>query len=340
MRTKKNIIIIMILIFIGVNISFYIKERIHWMGEGHTNLQAKEYYILGNMVFFYRKILNIIFDVDNPIMYPLNKLQELIYNKGSKYLPNDDGEIAIWKYKFYLYFYVHKDYMPDFTPKYPNDISSERIALLDEIYWTIETLATKRITDKEMNEEMKYMILPNLATFYDTKQTNYFGTKSGFYRTQALMDSSKHMQRVENIIEWLTKFKSEWTTVLEKKIYKQHPVIIVNHYFALHENLTYLIRKNLNSKTFDCKHPYTDLFVKSRDEMYGDGESSALFRLPKRQTELYFDMIFIGTEMSNEILYLLHQKCGIEFKVGYPSEEWIDHYQELLKKKQLQKSEN
>ena len=39
-------------------------------------------------------MLNSVFDADSIAMKPLNKLQSYLYNKGIKYIPEDDAERA------------------------------------------------------------------------------------------------------------------------------------------------------------------------------------------------------------------------------------------------------
>jgi hypothetical protein len=208
--SKKRIFLLIFIIFVSSNIVFYIKERIHWVSAEHAHIDAKEYFVLNNMVFFYRKMLNIFIEVDHPFMQPLNKLQENLYHKGVKHLPKDDAEIAIWRYKFFLYFYVRKNYMPKVYLANPKDVSKKRTDVLDEAYWIMETLAIKNIADFEMNQEIKYKIFPLIASFYALKHGNYFGSKAAFYRTKALMQSPVHMQRIERLIDWLITFKKGW----------------------------------------------------------------------------------------------------------------------------------
>lgn len=322
-KVKKNIFIILLLIFIGGNISFYLKNRYHWINSEHTNLKAKEYFVLGNMVFFYRKILNIFVEVDNPIMYPLNNLQENIYNKGIKYLPKNDAEIAIWKYKFFLYFYSRKDYTPDKHLNNSKEMSPKRVKVLDDMYWAIETLATQSISDSEMNQ-MKYKIFPLIVSYYEMLQGNYFGSKSGYYRIQALMKNKKYQQRVIAIINWLVIFKKELDddVTLKKEIEKYHPAIVTSYYLALISSIETIFIYEMENKTLKCDNQYIDLYINNRREVYGDGKTSPLFKLKKGQSQVLYNMIF-QTEVTKILVYEFHKKCGIEFEIGYPDEAFI-----------------
>ena len=329
-----------IIFFILANMTFYEKERFHWINDEHSNLKAKEYYILGDMVFFYRKVLNIFFVADSPVMLPLNNLQELIYNEGIKYLPKDDGEIAIWRYKFFLYFYVRRNYLPEQHLDNSKIISQKRVKVLDDMYEIIETLATKDINDSEMNQ-MKYKIFPLLVSSYGLGQGNYFGSKSGYYKIKKLMQSKKHMIRMEKIIDWLIKFKSEWSDELKNSIEKYNPMIVVAHYFALIDLTERIIDKDLTiNGVFRCDNPYINLYIKSRKEIYGDGENTALFRLKKGQDKMLYRMIFT-THLSKSLVYLIHNKCNINFDTGYPNEEFIkiitSKFKKQIKIKRIEK---
>lgn len=321
---KKIVFFLLIIIFIFGNISFYLKERAHWINDNHTNLKAKEYFILNNMVFFYRKMLNIFVEVDNPVMYPLNNLQEVIYNKGIKHLPKDDAEIAIWKYKFFLYFYVRKNYKPDKYLSNSKIISKKRVKILNDMYWAIETLATRPISDSEMNH-MKYKIFPLIVSYYELSKGNYFGSKAGYYRIKALMQNKEHVQRIEKIINWLIIFKGEWNSdlILYKEIDKKHPEIIVAHYLALIGFIEVILDKAIQNKSLLCDNPYIDLYAKSRKEIYVDGKNSALFKLKNGQDKVLYQMIF-QTQLTKILLYELHEKCGIAFSIEYPDKQFIN----------------
>ena len=56
--------------------------------RGQRVFRAKRYGI------FYKVMLNSVFDADSIAMKPLNKLQSYLYNKGIKYIPEDDAERA------------------------------------------------------------------------------------------------------------------------------------------------------------------------------------------------------------------------------------------------------
>jgi hypothetical protein len=94
-----------------------------------------------------------------------------------------------------------------------------------------------------------------------------------------------------------------------------------------------MLNRDRHNKTLACDHKYIDLYIKSRHEFYGDGQSSALFRLPRGQTELFYDMA-LKTQSSILLIYELHEQCGIEFRIEYPSQRYID--QVILPYKQKQ----
>ena len=321
---KKYILLLLLAIFIGGNISFYFQERAKWIYNGQPYPKAKEYYVLGNMVFFYRKMLNIFVEVDNPIMSPLNTLQESIHNKGIKYLPENDAEIAVWRYKFFLYFYTRKNYLPDKHLSNSKEISKKRVKVLDDMYWAIETLATKKIADEEINR-MKYKVFPLIVSYYALSHAYYFGSEPSYSLMKALMQSEIHMQRVEKIIDWLVIFKDEWSNdlTLYKEIEKKHPEAVTSHYLALISFIETVLDKEINNKTITCSNPYIGLYARSRKEVYGDGKSSALFRLKGNQGGVLYQMIF-QRQISKTIVYELHERCGIEFSIEYPSEKFIN----------------
>jgi len=321
---KKYILLLLLAIFIGGNISFYFQERAKWIYNGQPYPKAKEYYVLGNMVFFYRKMLNIFVEIDNPIMSPLNTLQESIYNKGIKYLPENDAEIAVWRYKFFLYFYTRKNYLPDKHLSNSKEISKKRVKVLDDMYWAIEALATKEIADEEMNR-MKYKIFPFIVSYYELAQWNYFGSEPSYSLMKSLMQNKEHMQRIINMIDWLVTLKKEWSNDLNlyKEINSKHPEVVVYHYRVLINFIEAIFAHEKNNKTLKCNNSYIGLYVKSRKEVYGDGKTSSLFKLKKGQDKVLYQMIF-QTQFTKILLYEFHAKCGTEFKIEYPSEKFIN----------------
>ncbi|MFZ5997811.1 MAG: hypothetical protein ACOYW7_10025 [Nitrospirota bacterium] len=322
---KKRIVTLILAFIIATNIFFYFNERIHWINDDHAHLKAKEYYVLGRMVFFYRKMLSLLIKVDNPIMSPLNSLQETIYNKGISYIPENDGERAVWKYNFDLYFYGRGFYLPnDGTPETINAVSPLRKKILDDTYNVIETLATKPIADREMNET-RYKIFPLIAAFYGSNQYYYFGNEAHYSRGIRLIEDTEKIGRVKKIVYWLVDLRQAWDSNkspwILNEIRTKEPQIEMFYYDALIHATQNILVRQLADLEFSCEGYYTKLYAQKRREFI-DFLSVRQGRIRADQIKLIYGMTF-ESERAKTFSYLLNAKCGIAPDKGFPDEEWI-----------------
>jgi hypothetical protein len=94
------------LFLVAVTISFcllgYKRNRAEWMNEDNAHYNAKEYFVVGQVVFGMRFLLTTFLHPDNPVLWPLNRLQEWIFQVGSRRLPEGDREIGSWKDKWFV----------------------------------------------------------------------------------------------------------------------------------------------------------------------------------------------------------------------------------------------
>lgn len=314
--TKRRKLIItatklLFILFILSNVSFYFHERSKWINSQHAHLKAKEYYVLNRMVFFYRKILTNVVRVDNPLMYPFNKLQEALYNKGISYLPQDDAEESVWKYNFFLYFYGKGFYLPDDgTPKNIDSVSQAKVMMLDEIYNVIVNLATKPIADKEINE-IRYKIFPLIAMLYQSNQFDYFGNDASPVVRDRLLRDKEKFTRMINIVDWLEKNKLAWNfypTVLNDITNKEQQVEMF-HYVSVLNLLEYILLKKIHYHELGCNDTYAINFIDNRNALIKFCERNDL-RISPKQIRLVKN-IALSSGNSAVIYYLLADKCRL-----------------------------
>jgi len=323
-RSKiQSLLVVLVIIFIFFNISFYMSERSHWINKDHAHLTAKEYFVFSEMVFLYRKMLNIFVEVDNPLMYPLNKLHEAIYKKGTSYLLLDDGEWAVWKYKLDLYFYGRKDYMPnDKTPVNLRSISPLRVKILDNFYSAIEALATKPIADSEMND-IRQKIFPLIASYYMVNQIFYLGNEPHAYVFMRLIEDKEKMERNVRLVSWLVAVRSDWDKHQKvlKEIRGKEPQIEMFYYNALIELLKRVLLRRMMDLEFGCDDYYTNLYLSSKKELQ-DFINHRAGRIRKDQVQLIYRMNF-ESYGARRLAYMLNRYCGVPKDKAYPTEEWI-----------------
>lgn len=314
---------LLFIFFILSNVSFYFHERSKWINSQHAHLKAKEYYVLNRMVFFYRKGLTKVVQVDNPIMYPLNKLQKALYNKGVSYLPQDDGESAVWKYHFFWQFYCKGYDLPnDGTPESIDNVSPLRIKTLDEIYSTLESLATKKISDPEI-DSMRYKVLPITAELYALNHLYYYGNKSSPYRRNRFMIDRERYQRILNIVSWMETNYQNWKSKpdIYNEIRQKHQHIELSHYVSLLVYSELVLVKKIAFFDFSCNDHYASLFIKTRKQLL-DFMSRKNLYVNKSQLELARKIAF-NSNHNNTLAYLLVNNCRYSKDKAYPTEPEI-----------------
>lgn len=144
-RKAAGIVVAMITLFFA---SVYIHQRIIWTGEDNANLNAKEYFVAGQPLNGIRQILCKYIHPENPTLLPLNLLQQLIYNQGVRYLPEDDGERGVWDDLWFYRYYIDGMKKPYGTNSYKPSHDMRR--LLDRMYQSITIIATQPMADRQM----------------------------------------------------------------------------------------------------------------------------------------------------------------------------------------------
>lgn len=323
LSAKKSLLLMLLIFFVMINIFGYVNIRSRWVNKNHPYPKAKEYYALGEMVFLYRKGLNIIFKVDNPVMYPLNKLQEAIYNRGIRYIPETDGERAIWKYKLDLYFYGRRHYMPnDNTPERFEYRSPLRARILDDTWWALETLATKPMADPVMNE-MRYKIFPLVAVQYVTNYKLYYGNERCHSITYASFEDRERFPRLVKMIDWLVENRKQWDahpSVL-REIRNRQRQIELFYYVGLLQFSEDVILKRMHDTEFYCDDSYTRIYVDKRIEFIDYLERS-IGTIKKGQLKLAYDLV-LGAFVSKKLIYLMHTHCNVPKDTAYPDDAWV-----------------
>lgn len=95
-KISRRLLIFLGAFFLGYHVLLYAGQREKWMGPENAHLEAKEYWVAGQVLYGTRLMLSRFFYPDYPLLYPLNQLQRAIYNRGVRYLPDNDGEIGVW----------------------------------------------------------------------------------------------------------------------------------------------------------------------------------------------------------------------------------------------------
>jgi hypothetical protein len=209
----NNTMKVFMIFFLGFNITLYTAQRGEWINKNTLNHNAKEYFVAGMPIVFYKKGLNLIFSADSIVMAPFNFLSQSLYVKGVKLLPKDDGEKYYWRYRFFNYWYIRgAGYMPDNDYSTPKPITKNQQNILDDMYEVMQGLATSNIADKTVNKE-KYKAFISVAFYYNTYrliQYNEYIIDSFSDRSRIALQDQEYLQKNSNILAWTLKFQQEY----------------------------------------------------------------------------------------------------------------------------------
>lgn len=299
-------------------------NRDKWINKNTLNHEAKEYFSTYLDLHFYKKVLNNLFHIDNPIFIPLNLLTDQIYKRGIIYLPKEDGEIGYWRFYFYGYFYARgSGYMPNqnlTTNIQPS--TKEQIEILDMMFDISKTLATKEIKDQIVNLE-KYKVFAPIAEYFSKYNTWYFGNHVDGSKLILARKNDVFIKKLYALLEWTIKFKNEYKNYpkLKEEIEKEYPILGVMYLKIIIRFSEYLIYDEKYAKNiFNCDDSLVDIFMNYREELIN--LDSPLYNLSKSQENRVKDFMF-NNYTAYSVSFLVNDKCKRKVSFGYPSNEWI-----------------
>lgn len=299
--------------FLGLIIAFhmavYISQRTKWMGPDNAHLTAKEYYVTGQVLNAFRGIMTTSIHPEFPLMIPLNAWQQAIYEKGSKYLPTDDGEIAVWQNQWFHYHYTKKQRRALFTVNW--EPSPETVKLLDLWWFCLEAMATRTFSDSKMEEERYYQDYISLAMAYSLNKGFYSGKILGSGNRMPKM--SKHVDRSRGLSQWLWDLREKWRASESMKHFlKKHPKLLAMWQFETLFEFQDVIKGEIHERKFSCDNLSTQRLIIVRKEFTDPEKGVPAYRLMKgrNQAERLYNMT-INAPSPRAIRYILKHYCGI-----------------------------
>lgn len=305
---KTSFMIIILLVTI------YFQERKIWMGNDNTYYQAKEYYVVGQVVFAHRKIFGYGLHPENILMRPYTALQKKIYNCGVKYLPQNDGERFVWENYWFLHLYTRKMLRPYGVgvKKYEPSM----VELLDQCWESMEGMATHDIKDPQMKRDY-YLGYPSLVSYYSLYQGHYTGK---------FMNAGTARRKTEYLIErnyktllWLDQLESAWEqTGLIHEIKTKYPFVVACRQGTILDLLQDLALTIVSKGKFSCDHPLIKrLHTEYVNAMSDDPDKNYFLLYSKRNSRqaklLYQPSVYSASGSSAN--YLLSHICGKEMPV-------------------------
>lgn len=288
-----KIILLTAVILIGV----YSKQRVEWMGKDNAHDTAKEYWASGQVLASIRFALVRVLHPENPILWPYNRLQKVIYEKGIQYLSKDDGEIGIWTDAWFLYPYNLRGLLPKVSVKTPyrrhlidpvfktDKKFPQIISLLDRCWFALETMATKPYADRQMKFQHYYRNFPGLAMYYIVYDGFYVGKYTG--SAKYLLRNQKYTSRLEQLLKWLEDLKAHWEADrFYQTIWEKYPKVGAIRQIVHQAILLDLLSVLAYRKEFRCDHPWVaKLYQSYLDIMSDDYSNNILLRLKEVNTK-------------------------------------------------------
>lgn len=324
-QRKERTLKIILVVFVLINLSFYQAERRKHINDVYP--EAREYFVLNDMVFFYKVMLNSIFDADSIAMKPLNKLQSYLYNKGIKYIPEEDAERAFWNYKFNLYFYVRKNYMPK-EKYYPSPYVADKkqTDLLDNVYQTMIELDAKKFKDPNLSRE-NYKLVPILANYFTSHSFLYEGhsevlaaelSKKALVKQEAIDKNKRIVEILSRYHKNINEDKS-----LKKELEETNSSILRSLYITLTLASQRIVYADILKNNLSCDNQYISTYLNVVNFAYA-GNNPFFATEKDRNVKYVIDVMMCDNWMTKEIMYRLNKTCGLKIDKCYPDEEYIN----------------
>ncbi|MFA6685751.1 MAG: hypothetical protein WCS26_10915 [Arcobacteraceae bacterium] len=312
--------------FFMVHLIAYSSERIRLVNDDRAYLDAKEYFAASGVVTLYRKILNNYFEIDSPVMTPLNNAHMMFYEKGIELIPETDGEYDYWNYRFNLYYYVRKHYVP-FDDEKSGYMFGVRVykfykpvirELMDDSFKTIKAMMQKPFKDKVLLNDERYRLLTRLAVYYEMHALETYQlhcnhlTKCMFLYTQDTILP----KRDELILEYM----KEAVEFFEKNKLEDRAGHIADALFVREDITTRHLHEVIGKELFNCDNRYLKEYIEVHQRFERLTQYSE-YKTTKTLWKRFYEERFFSSGMTRIMKYFLQKECDIKltYKSLYPS---------------------
>lgn len=301
----KRRLIQLIIAMALINIGLYAMSRNSWIDNDEAlHVKAKHYLVAGDVLSRQLEVVYTIIHPDSYKIRPLVWLLQGIYALGEQHLPSDDGEKAMWYYRFFIYPYASKDILPysNFQSKnkwiilpsflgrilyeFPllgrlaffhtnpsseyhlnKDFREPHIRSLTKSFEILEELSTKPIQDPNMYRAY-LQAYPGFAFFYSLKQGYYY---NGFQSRQKLYNEAWFVEQDRKQLAWYLEFEKHFGDEKVQKLYgKRFAKNKVLLYCALLSMTEDFIEITHIDHTFSCEGEPMQTYVRVRNLLVGE----------------------------------------------------------------------
>lgn len=298
------------IIIVVASMTTYISQRIKWMGEDNAHLQAKEYWVAGQVLNGFRKALTSVIHPDVFIMWPAEGMQRLIYRQGSRQLPENDGEIGVWQNAWFNYHYIKKGRRN--LGVNTGESSDKMRQILDQWWFSLEKMGSMPFADKQMEEEHYLRDYPALAFWY--KMYDGFYTKKLIASAHRLAKIPEHIDRHRRLSVWLWKLPANWkSSVKSLNFNAAHPKIVALNQTSLIFTLQALIQGEIHARKFSCTNESIQRYVTARKEFTeGINGLPAYKTMEDQEQGERLWRIAVDSHGARSAKYVIKHYCGID----------------------------
>ena len=205
------------LFLVGFNSFFYFQQCYEWIIPKESAYpNAKCYYAAGNVVALYRAFLS----PNNPITYWLVYPQRILYAIATSLIPHEDGELALWRYHWFVYPHARGFSMPlRIYESNTNPLFRKEGAVATFTWEFIKAVHHDNFNNKNIREHHALRDLP-LAALYLDEMYNHEKVPSSIFVTPEAEEVIAHKPIV--YLEWQqNKITSQYLTQETKDWYKK-----------------------------------------------------------------------------------------------------------------------
>lgn len=343
------IYIFSIAIFFIVQVNTYLLNK-------RPHKEAKAWAIVGEYIMLWQQIYVNYKTIDTyPALILENIQKNIVLRNIYKYIPKDDGEREIWRYKFYLWAYARSMYAPidkkaglrfshpgaSFTPQI--------LPLIKDMYDTMEALHKKSIKDKEFDRLYRYISIVSMAPYYrmyaesesniNLLDDGYDGwRKAAQARFKSFFTSQHYKKRFEHFLDILDDTKKAWGKDKElADLFESMPHIKIAFYWASVTGYSSLVQ---SMAVFEKKHPCNTKKMKYYSKYYNElmtwafsPRRTSFKSFSKKRQRSYLSI----SEGSNATYYVAKYICKEKFDYLNRDEESTMKLLHLKTKKELNK---
>lgn len=320
---------------------FFIAQVGIYLLNNRPYKEAKAWAIVGQYVMLWQQMYVNYKTIDTYPALVLEDIQKNIVLKNIyKYIPKDDGEREIWRYKFYLWAYARSMYAPidedtkkkgwNFT--YPDaTFTPEILPLIKDMYDTIESLHVKNIKDKEFDRLYRYISIVSMAPYYRMYAENQATLKvkeNNISKSKLFFDNKIYKKQFLNFLDILNDTKKEWEKDKElADLFESMPHIKIAFYWASIVGYGDIFYNQIYSHNiYPCNTKEMKYYSKYYNELmtwaFSQRRTSFKSFSKKRQRRYLF-----MSEGSDEIYYVAKYICKEKF-------DYLNRYEKAHEKQE------